>query len=116
MTESNTWSININIIVSFGEYAPEAIRGLQPEKATVSKLSLAEISPWTNRVPLHEPWPRVLKQDKGDADLLNKENEGYKNNVDWIDQFDNVTKPDGREPIGKVEGDQKTERGPLWRR
>lgn len=73
-----------------------------------------EISIWTNRVPQHEPWPRVLKQDSDDP--VNAENDGYLNNVDWIDQFDNVTSPAGREPIGKVEGDVTINRGIFWRR
>lgn len=75
---------------------------------------ISQLTPWTNRVPEHEPWPRVMKQD-GD-DIINQENNGYKNNVDWIDQFDNITKPDGREPIGVIEGDERNERGDFWRR
>jgi hypothetical protein len=73
----------------------------------------AELAPWTNRVPDHEPWPRVLKQDSDDT--VNEENDGYKNNVDWIDQYDNEGQQ-GREDIGVVEGDEKTERGEFWRR
>lgn len=74
----------------------------------------AEISIWTNRVPQHEPWPRVMKQDSDDP--INAMNSGYKNNVDWIDQYDNVTSPAGLQPIGRVEGDQTIERGTFWRR
>jgi hypothetical protein len=112
--EENTWSINQEIVIDFDNYAPD-FSDVQPPFAEKSCLSLTEISPWTNRVPAHEPWPRVLKQDTGDGPQ-NKENDGYKNNTDWIDQYDNETRPEGREPIGVVEGDQKTERGPLWRR
>lgn len=87
--------------------SPESMRS--PESDTEE----AEIAPWTNRVPDHEPWPRVMKQDSDDT--VNEENEGYKNNVDWIDQYDNEGQQ-GREPIGKTEGDEKTERGKFWRR
>ncbi len=72
-----------------------------------------EFSPWTNRVPQHEPWPRVLMQDSDDD--INSENNGYLNNVDWIEQYDNLGQA-GREPIGKVEGDDTLDRGRFWRR
>jgi hypothetical protein len=76
--------------------------------------SNAEIAPWPNRVPDHEPWPRVLKQDSGDAQ--NTQNTGYLDNVDSIDQFDNTTNPTGIKPIGVVEGDETIERNDYWRR
>jgi len=72
-----------------------------------------QISPWTNRVPEHEPWPRVLMQDSNDT--VNSLNSGYLNNVDWIKQYDNVG-TNGRESIGKVEGTDTITRGPFWRR
>lgn len=109
---SNTWTINDEIVKDFENFAP-LFSATQPPFAEKSCLSLTEISPWTNRVPQHEPWPRLLKQDKGDTQ--NEQNTGYKNNVDWVDQFDNKT-PEGLKPIGKVEGDETIERGKLWRR
>jgi hypothetical protein len=72
-----------------------------------------EIAAWTNRVPQHEPWPRVLMQDSDDP--VNAENDGYKNNVDWIEQYDNEGQA-GREPVGRVEGDETIDRGRFWRR
>lgn len=72
-----------------------------------------EEAPWTNRVPQHEPWTRVLMQDSDDS--VNTENSGYKNNIDWVEQFDNIGE-EGREPIGKTEGDETIERGRFWRR
>lgn len=109
---SNNWTINEDIAIDFENYDDRFIN-VQPPFAQKSCLSLTEISPWTNRVPQHEPWPRVLKQDKGDE--LNEENDGYTNNVDWIDQYDNEN-PEGLEPIGVIEGDEKIDRGPFWRR
>lgn len=111
---SNTWSINEDIIKDFRNFAP-AFKSAQPPFAKKSCLSLTEIAPWTNRVPEHEPWPRVMKQDKGDAPQ-NEMNDGYTNNVDWIDQYDNESSPEGLQPIGRVEGDEEIERGLLWRR
>ena len=75
------------------------------------------LAPWTNRVPDHEPWPRVMMQDGNDT--VNEENSGYTNNVDWIEQYDNIVRdgdPSGREPIGQIEGDEEIERGMFWRR
>lgn len=110
---SNTWSINEEVVRDFENY-DERFSNVQPPFARKSCLSLTEISPWTNRVPQHEPWPRVLKQDEGDE--VNEENDGYTNNVDWIDQYDNETSPEGLKPIGRIEGDEEIERGPFWRR
>jgi hypothetical protein len=70
-----------------------------------------EIAPWTNRVPDHEPWPRVMKLDE----TVNKSDDGHKNNVRWKDQFDN-TSDKGRKNIGIIEGDEETTRGDFWRR
>lgn len=110
----NFWSVNKLIIRVFDEYGPIPLRLLQPTFSEPSLLSLTEIAPWPNRVPMHEPWPRVLKKDKGDTPE-NSETDGYKNNVDWIDQYTNEGE-EGRKPIGVMEGDQENERGPLWRR
>jgi hypothetical protein len=92
---------------------PPTTSSVSPE-TFVTFESETEFSLWTNRVPEHEPWPRVMKQDSDDP--INEENDGYKNNVDWIDQYDNETSPDGLEPIGVIEGDETNDRGPLWRR
>lgn len=72
-----------------------------------------EIAPWTNRVPDHEPWPRVMKQDSDDT--VDEPNEGYKNNVDWTDQFSNEGEK-GRKDIGVIEGEDDNRRGEFWRR
>lgn len=109
---SNAWTINEDIVIDFENYDTR-FEGVQPPFAEKTCLSLTEISPWTNRVPEHEPWPRVLKQDGGDT--VNEQNDGYKNNTDWVDQYDNEGE-EGRKPIGVVEGDQENDRGPLWRR
>jgi hypothetical protein len=84
-----------------------------PPQITIDP-SASEISLWTNRVPQHEPWPRVLMQNS--TDPQNQINVGYKHNVQWVPQFDNTTSPAGMEPIGKVEGDQNIPRGMFWRR
>lgn len=72
------------------------------------------ISPWTNRVPDHEPWPRVMKID-GD-DTQNKPSDGIKDNTAWIDQFTDDGDEDNSGQIGIVEGEYETPRGVFWRR
>jgi hypothetical protein len=79
-----------------------------------SALSDINFAVWPNRVPGHEPWARVLKIDGGDT-VNDKSSEGYMDNVDWIDQFNNEGE-DGRKPIGVFEGEEEIERGEFWRR
>lgn len=116
MDASNFWTVNGEVAVekTKNDVAQETFENVQPPVASFSEVSGTEISPWTNRVPDHEPWPRVMKQDSGHEQ--NTKNNGYLDNVDWIDQYDNVTNPNGLKPIGKVEGDEEIERGILWRR
>lgn len=107
--------VNQAVVNGFQEFdmlpAQEAIA---PEYADDACLSEAEIALWTNRVPDHEPWPRVMKGNT--APPPNSKNDEYKKNTKHNDQYDNVTDPSGRQPIGKVEGDEDIPRGPLWRR
>lgn len=85
-----------------------------PIYAKQACLSEAMQALWTNRVPDHEPWPRVMKGDTNPPP--NEENEEYKQNVHHYDQYDNKTSPEGLEPIGKVEGDEVIDRNQFWRR
>lgn len=86
---------------------------VSPPSITVNA-SDTQISIWTNRVPQHEPWPRVMMQDSSAP--VNSTNQSYKNNVAWTPQFDNNTSPNGMEPIGRIEGDATIPRGMFWRR
>jgi hypothetical protein len=113
MPESNNYSVNTETVKDFEQYN-EPFKDGEPMFATKSCLSLTELAIWPNRVPMHEPWARVMKQDSDDE--VNEENTGYKNNVDSIDQYDNETKPEGRKPIGVTEGDEKLTRNSFWRR
>lgn len=110
---TNGYTINEEVVVDFEQYN-DKFEEIQPTFAEKSQVSLTEIALWPNRVPEHEPWPRVMKQDSDDP--VNEQNDGYLNNVDSIDQYDNVTSPEGREPIGQVEGDETIERNQFWRR
>lgn len=108
-----TLKVNEDVINGF---KPFPIGGfytsLIPKFASSSCLSDAENAPWTNRVPDHEPWPRVMEVNtKG----IDKPTDEYKRNTHHNDQYID----DGgaaSEAIGVVEGDQTNQRGKYWRR
>lgn len=110
-------SINATFLTKMDEAGAALITATAPTitPPTINALvSGSQITVWTNRVPQHEPWPRVLMQDSGDS--INQSNNGYLDNVNWVMQYDNSTSPDGLKPIGKVEGDVTITRGKFWRR
>lgn len=84
-----------------------------PIFASPACLSEAEQALWTNRVPMHEPWPRVLKVD---TPKINSQTDEYKKNIHHNDQYDNSTNPTGMQPIGRIEGDEVIDRKDFWRR
>lgn len=80
----------------------------KPRQAAVASYSEAQFAVWTNRVPLHEPWPRTLMVD---SENLNEKTDEHTRNTRHNPQYDADHKD-----VGRVEGDETTERGPLWRR
>lgn len=107
--------INRPVVTGFQEFDMYAAEDrIAPKYASPACLSEALQALWTNRVPMHEPWPRVMKGDTNPPP--NSKNQEYKKNVHHIDQYDNETSPEGLRPIGRVEGDEDIDRGPLWRR
>lgn len=107
--------VNQNVVSGFQPFELSSFYiPFVPKYANPSCLSVAMQAPWTNRKPEHEPWPRVMKGDT--VPPPNAPNEEYKKNVHHWDQFDNITSPDGLQPIGRVEGDETIQRGEFWRR
>lgn len=107
--------VNQNVITGFQPFDLASFyTPFVPKYATPACLSVAQQAPWTNRVPMKEPWPRVMKGDT--TPPPNQENDEYKKNVHHWDQYDNRTSPEGLEPIGKIEGDETIKRGQFWRR
>lgn len=107
--------VNLPVVTGFTPFEMGTNRAAYaPPYATAACLSEAMQALWTNRVPMHEPWPRVMKGDTNPPP--NSKNEEYKKNVHHFDQYDNETSPAGLQPIGRVEGDEDIPRGPLWRR
>jgi hypothetical protein len=84
----------------------------RPRRASPSQPSLTSLAVWTNRMPLHEPWTRVLLVDA----TTNGPTDSYNFNVNHKPQFiDEGTKETSGE-IGRLEGDEIIERNPFWRR
>jgi hypothetical protein len=107
--------VNQNVVTGFTSFETNSFYiPFVPVYAKTSCLSNAMQALWTNRVPAHEPWPRVMKGDTNPPP--NAKNEEYKKNVHHYDQYDNISSPEGRQPIGKVEGDEDIDRKPFWRR
>lgn len=105
--------VNGYVVNGFVEFDLTNYEGVRPKYATTSCLSVAMQALWTNRVPSHEPWPRVLKVDTIN---INDPTDEYNRNVHHNDQYDNISSPDGLLPIGIVEGDEEIERKLFWRR
>lgn len=80
----------------------------KPRQAATAAYSEAQFAVWTNRVPQHEPWPRTLMVD---TEGLNAPTEEHAKNTRHNPQYD-----ENHKDVGRVEGDETTERGPLWRR
>ncbi len=107
-------SVNIKVINSFPTFSfPGKVFSVVPTYASPSIISKAEQSPLTNRIPDHEPWPRVLM---GDTANINSPNDEYNRNTRHNPQYNNDGTYEGSYPIGRMEGDQDVHRGPLWRR
>lgn len=107
--------VNQNVVTGFTPFETSSFYvPFIPKYAKQSCLSVAMQALWTNRVPEHEPWPRVMKGDTNPPP--NSANDEYKKNTHHWDQYDNITSPEGLEPIGKVEGDENIPRGEFWRR
>lgn len=84
----------------------------KPKQADPSQLSLTSLAVWTNRMPMHEPWARVLLVD----DTTNAPTDSYEFNVNHNPQIaDEGTKKTSGQ-IGRLEGDEITPRNPFWRR
>ena len=88
------------------------IEEYKPKRAAPTEESLTSLALWTNRMPMHEPWPRVLLVDE----TTNDSTDNYHKNVNHKPQIaDNHTEETSGK-IGRLEGDEITERNPFWRR
>lgn len=74
--------------------------------------SLAQRAVWTNRVPQHEPWPRMMMVD---TRHINTATDEHERNVNHNPQFDTSDMAAANQ-ICRVFGDEEVIRGPFWRR
>ena len=84
----------------------------KPKQAAPSQESRTSLAVWTNRMPMHEPWPRILLVDK----TTNDTTDSFEFNVNHEPQIsdDGTEKTSGK--IGRLEGNEIIERNPFWRR
>lgn len=83
-----------------------------PKLAELSQESLTSLAVWTNRMPMHEPWPRVLLVDA----TTNAPTDSYQFNVNHRPQIADDGTKDTSGEIGRLEGDEIIERNAFWRR
>lgn len=83
-----------------------------PRQAGISEKPAIGYALWTNRVPRHEPWPRVMMVDTPNLDEPSDE---PNHNINHNPQFTDDTET-GRKSIGRIEGEDEIPRGPFWRR
>lgn len=88
------------------------IEEYKPKQAAPSQVSRTSLAVWTNRMPMHEPWPRVLLVDE----TTNEPTDSYRFNVNHRPQIDDAGTKETSGKIGRLEGDEIIERNPFWRR
>lgn len=107
-----TIQVNESVITGMPAFPLSGVYdAILPKIASSACLSEADSSPWTNRVPQHEPWPRTLMGNNSSNSPNNESEYNTNHNPQFID--DGGT---GSESINVVEGTDKIVRGQFWRR
>ncbi len=83
-----------------------------PRQASKSQVSGSGLAVWSNRVPSHEPWPRVLLSDE----TTNQPTDRVNYNVNHEPQIADDGTEDTSGKIGKLEGEDTIARNKFWRR
>lgn len=84
----------------------------KPRQALPSQESQTSLALWTNRMPMHEPWARVLLVDE----TTNGPTDNHDYNVNHVPQIADNGTANTSGLIGRLEGDEIIERNPFWRR
>lgn len=104
---------------------PHSSRRLMPQQATEATASGADRALWTNRVPEHEPWPRVLKcQPQKDASGTQQydDEQGMAYQDADVAERQSLNRhhtnefSDASAWVGRAEGNELIERNTLWKR
>lgn len=88
------------------------IEEYKPKEAEPSQASLTSLAVWTNRIPMHEPWARVLLVDE----TTNGPTDNYHQNVNHKPQIADLGTKGTSGQIGRLEGDEIIQRNKFWRR
>ena len=83
-----------------------------PRPAEKSQASNTSIAVWTNRVPTHEPWPRVMLVDETVNDITID----VEYNVNHEPQYSDDGTEEHSGKIGRIDGIDVYVRGDFWRR
>lgn len=104
---------------------PAATERIKPTQASEASDSGADKALWTNRVPEHEPWPRVLKsqpqKDPNGTQAYDDQAGMTYQDADEARRFelnrhhtDEFSKDSAW--VGRAEGNELMDRNPLWKR
>lgn len=108
-----TLEVNQDVSTGLAPFPVDPVyQAFMPKIATPACLSQADNAPWTNRVPAHEPWARVLMGN--DTTNAPSDQSGY--NTGHEPQFVDDGGGTASESIGRVEGEETIDRGQFWRR
>lgn len=88
------------------------IADYRPRMAAVAPPSDATTALLPNRVPLREPWPRVMLVN---TEHINAPTDEVDYNTRQFMQYDPES-PEGSKQIGRVFGEEEITRSPFWRR
>lgn len=94
------------------EASEPTISSYRPRMAATAESSGAIGALLPNRVPLHEPWPRVMNTNTPNIN-------GPSEEIHYNSRLNYQHDPDsdaGRRLIGRVDGPDEIPRGPFWRR
>jgi hypothetical protein len=82
-----------------------------PTIANPACLSQADVAPWTNRVPSHEPWPRTLMCNTTTNAPTDQPEYNTAHEPQFVDDGGQAS-----QSINRVEGEQTITRNQYWRR
>ena len=96
----------------YEEGTSKTVAAYRPRMATPASESDAQYALLPNRIPMHEPWPRVMNTN---TDAINGPSDEPEFNTRLNTQHDQNTDA-GAKLIGKLDGEDEIIRGPFWRR
>lgn len=96
----------------YSEGSDGTIASYRPRMAPPAEPANAISALLPNRIPQHEPWPRMMLVN---TDKINKRTDECEYNTRLNPQFD-VDSEEGEKQIGRIDGNEEYHRGLFWRR